>query len=122
MRTAWILSGLLVLRWSSAALATTVVTTPVLSGVADGGFTCHVLNASGARQQVRIELGPTAEPTETPLLPGDTTGVSLSSAQGELRYCRVTGSGRRGSLRVSLEVRSAGFPRGAPIAVVQGQE
>lgn len=122
MRAAWMVSGMLMLSWSSAALATTVVTTPVLSGVADGGFTCHVLNASGARQQVRIELAPGAAPTETPLLPGDTTGVSIPSAQGDLRHCRVTGSGRRGSLRVSLEARSALFPTGAPIAVVQGQE
>jgi len=114
--------GALVLSAVPAVAAAAVITTPALSGVEGGGFTCTVVNASAARQTIRIQILPGSPGTdETELLPGDVVGLSTSSGQGSQAYCRVISRGRASALRVSFEARTAGFPRGAAIAVVQGE-
>jgi len=117
-----ILAAAIVLAGAGGAAAANVITTPMLTGIADGGYNCSVVNVSSSRVKVKVAILPSGQDTEeTELEPGDDLGVSTQSQQGSQEYCRVTTRGSKSALRVSFEARTGRVPFGQTFAVVQGQ-
>lgn len=116
------LAAAIVLAGAGGAVAANIITTPLLTGIADGGYNCSVLNVSSSRVKVKVAILPSGQDTEeTELEPGDDLGVAALSQQGSQEYCRVTTRGSKTALRLSFEARTGVIPFDQTFAVVQGQ-